>query len=305
MSLNKFLGLNEEGELPPDNEAGEAAAPEPEGREGDAGAPPEPQGEPGGEPAAGEAGGEGEGVEGDDRPQHWRALRSTVETVKRERNDYKGQAERVAGELAAERRERERVQAELEALRKGQTAAPPPAQAAPTFEQTPPPNPVEDPEGYQLHFQRILFNERLNNSEAMLRSQVSDEDVDAKMAVFKKAADANPSLRFELQRQAHPWRWAYQQAQRMMAMDEIGPDPAAYKAKTEGELRARIEAEVRAKVEEELRGAAPVVATHAQPRQQPNIPSSLGTARSAAPRLPSVEAIPTMEDVFGRNRNRR
>lgn len=299
MSLNKFLGLAEDGEeLRPDAEAAEAAPPEPEGE-----APAEPEAE-GGEPAGGapaEPAAEGEAAEPDDV----RGLRSAVQTVRRERNDYKGQVDRIAGELAAERRERERLAAEIEALRKAPAApAQPPAQPDRGMEALAIPNPVEDPEGWQLHYQRMLFNERLNNSEAMLRSQVPDEDVDAKMAVFKKAADANPSLRFELQRQAHPWRWAYQTAQKILAMEEIGTDPAAYKAKTEEELRARLEAEIRAKVEEELRGAAPVEVTTARPRQQPNIPTSLGTARSAAPRAAVVESIPTMQDVFGRGRNR-
>lgn len=309
MSLNNFLGAAEQEAEPRPQPEQEAPQQQPEqGRQEPEHAEPEPQ-----EPDAGAEGGAATDGEGDDgEPADVRGLRSAVQTVRRERNDYKGQVDRISGELAAERRERERMAAEVEALRKQYQQAPPqqqqPAPAEVVPADIPIPNPLEDPQGfiqYQQHLQqRVLFNERLNNSEMALRSQIPDEDVDEKLAVFKKACDENPALRAELARQIHPYRWAYQTAQRIMAMNEIGTDPAAYKAKTEGEMRARLEAEIRAKLEEEMRGAAPPAQQQQPARQQPNIPGSLGTARSAAPRAVAVEGAPTLDQIFAPNRKR-
>lgn len=206
-------------------------------------------------------------------PVNFRKLREAVEATKKERNDYKGERDRLQGEMAA-------IKAELEAARK----APP---AAPVQEEQPEPlaipNPVEDPQGYHAYQQRMLFNERLNQSEMMLRDQ--HDDVDEKMAVFKQAATANPALRSELTRQVHPYRWAYQQAQRIMAMEEIGGDPAAYRAKVEAELRAKWEAE--------YTGTQPQAATRIQ------LPQSLGTARSAGSRsTPVINVAESFDDIL-------
>lgn len=206
-------------------------------------------------------------------PDDVAGLRSAIQAERAKRNDYKGERDRLQGEMAA-------IKAELEAARKA-----PPAQ--PVQEQQPEPqaipNPVEDPQGYHAYQQRMLFNERLNQSEMMLRDQ--HDDVDEKMAVFKQAATANPALRSELTRQVHPYRWAYQQAQRIIAMEEIGGDPAAYRAKVEAELRAKWEAEY----------------TGTQPQAAPRIqlPQSLGTARSAGSRsTPVINVAESFDDIL-------
>jgi len=212
-------------------------------------------------------------------PEDVTGLKSALQATRRERADHKGRADRLDGEAAA-------LRAELEALRKA--AAPAPAAApvaAPAPEPQAIPSPLEDPQGYHQYMQRTLFNERLNASEIMLRESVDGADVDAKMAVFKKAAESNSDLRKELSRQPHPYRWAYQQAQKIMAMEEIGTDPAAF--------RAKVEAEIRAQVEAELAGSEPAAGAAAG---RVAIPRSLSTVRSSGSRTAPVMNIPESLD---------
>lgn len=206
-------------------------------------------------------------------PDDVAGLRAAIQAERAKRKDHKGRAERLEGEMAA-------LRAQLEAAQKPPT----PELRAP--EPIAVPSPLEDPAGYHAYTQRMLFNERLNMSEAMLRSQHDDADVDAKMAVFKQAADNNPALRAELTRQANPYRWAYQQAQRMMAMEEIGSDPAAFRTKVEAEIRARLEAEYAA-------------GTPSAPAARVHLPQSLGTARSAGPRnTPVINVAEDFDDIL-------
>lgn len=202
-------------------------------------------------------------------------LRSALQAERGKRNDYKGERDRLAGEMAA-------LKVQLEAAQK-----PPPAPvAAPVPEQRAEPvaipNPVEDPVGYHAFIQRDMFNRSLNMSEIMLRQSVGDDaDVDAKVAKFKELAAANPALRAELQKQPHPYKYVYDYAKRSMAMDEIGPDPQAYRTKLEAEIRAQVQAEMAGTVQ-------------APARIQ--LPQSLGTARSAAPRSNAVINVPEAFD---------
>lgn len=246
-----------------------------------------------------------EPVEGEQTPADVKGLLAAVQATRRQREDHKGRADKLEGELAAHK-------AELEALRKAALTPPPapPQPAAPVVQQQPAepvpiPNPLEDPAGWQAYQSQVMLNERLNTSETILRSQIPDEDIDAKMEVFKKACDSNPSLRIQLAQQAHPWKWAYSHAQKLMAMDEIGADPAAYRSKLETELRAKIEAELLEKAAaatpEPAAALAPVAAAPAAPR--PNIPASIATTRSAGPRESVVmEEAPSFAEVFARKK---
>jgi hypothetical protein len=208
-------------------------------------------------------------------PEDVAGLRSALQAERAKRNDHKGRADRLEGEMAA-------LKAQMEAAVRPAPAAPAPPQ------QVAIPNPVEDPQGYHAYIQHDMFNRSLNMSEAMLRQQIGDDaDVDAKVAVFKKLADANPALRAELQRQAHPYKFVYDHAKRSMAMDEIGPDPMAYRTKLETEIRAKIEAEYAA-------GAPAPAAVRVA------LPQSLGTARSAGSRnVPVFNAPESFEDILG------
>lgn len=207
-------------------------------------------------------------------PEDVVGLRSALQAERSKRNDYKGERDRLAGELAA-------IKAQMEAAAKPAPAAPqPPPQPVAI------PNPVEDPQGYHDHIKQTLFNDRLNMSEAMLRQSIGDDaDVDAKTQKFRQLADANPVLRAELQKAAHPYKYVYDTAARAMAMEEIG-DPTAY--------RSKLEAEIREKLMAEMAGTAPA------PTPRVVLPQSLGTARSAGSRNVAVINVPeAFEDILG------
>lgn len=262
--LDEFLGGSEPEEEPPvvsEAEPEVAAAVE------------EPEAEPEPEPAAPEPA----------EPSDVVGLKAAIQAERAKRNDYKGERDRLAGELAA-------IKAQMEAAAKVpvvQAEPPAPRQAVAV------PNPVEDPEGYHRHNQDVIFNERMNMSELMLRNQITDKaDVDAKIEKFRALVKVNPSLGSELRQAVHPWQFAYDTAAKHQALEEIG-DPASY--------RSKLEAEIRASVMAEMAGTAPAP----QPRVQ--LPTSLGTARSAGSRNVPVVNIPTdFDDILApvRNRNR-
>lgn len=261
--LDDFLGGSEPEEEPPVVVA--EAAPEPE-----VAPEPEPEVEAEPEPAA-----KPEPTEPAE-PSDVVGLKAAIQAERAKRNDWKSEAARVNGEMAA-------LKAQLEALQK----APPPAPAAPAAPTQPAviPNPVEDPQGYHAFIQQDIFNRSLNMSEAMLRQQVNnDADVDAKVAKFRQLADANPALRAELQRSAHPYKFVYDTAARHAALEEIG-DPASY--------RSKLEAEIRASVMAEMAGTAPA------PRPIVQLPTSLGTARSAGSRnVPVINVPESFDDIL-------
>lgn len=225
-----------------------------------------------------------ETVAAEHEPEDTKGLRSALQAERAKRNDYKGERDRLAGEMAA-------LKAQLEAAQRPAAAAPAPVQRQ---EPMAVPSPVEDPAGYHAFIQRTEFNNRLNFSEALLRDKVGDDaDVDAKIALWKSAAEKNPAMQAELVRQPHPYQWVYREATKLAALAEIGDDPAAFRAKAEADIRAK----VRAEIEAEYAGAAP--AATAAPRV--TLPQSLGTARSAAPRA-TVQDAPAFEDIFARRK---
>lgn len=211
---------------------------------------------------------------------------AALEAERARRRDYKTQAARFEEQAKAAEEARKALQAQFDEFKRTAAAPPPaPVQQAPQRVATPAPNPIEDPEGYvayqQRTFQEGLLNERLNMSEQMLRQQ--HDDVDDVMKVFQAEVAKNPALGAQLAQQPHPYKWAYETAKRITAMQEIGPDPAAYRSKLEAELRAKWEAE----------RAAPAPAPEA-----PKLPTSLAASRSAAPRGPVAPAGDAFDRMF-------
>jgi hypothetical protein len=208
-------------------------------------------------------------------PEDVAGLRQAIQAERAKRNDYKGERDRLAGEMAA-------LKAELEAARKAAATPPAPApqQAVERVQPRPIPNMIEDPAGYHDYMEQKLFNQALNFSELMLRQKVGDDAaVDAAVAKFKELAKDNKPLQQELRDHQDPYKFAYDYVKKTQAMAEIG-DPAAYRAKLEADIRAKIEAEYAGTVSQQP--AAPRV----------TLPQSLGTARSAAPRSAQVLNIP-------------
>lgn len=120
--------------------------------------------------------------------------------------------------LEDERRKRQEIQRELEALRSK------PADKAI--------DPVVDPEGFRKHFeeqsQKALVNERLNMSEQIVRSHLGDEAVDAAMQAFEEAEKSNPGLRATILASRHPYQSLVEWHKREQTLATVGTDLTAY-----------------------------------------------------------------------------
>jgi hypothetical protein len=133
--------------------------------------------------------------------------------------------------------------------------------------------------------QEFAINERFNTSEIIARDK--HPDMDEKVAAFEAAAKQNPALQAELMRQPHPWEFVYQQGKRMLAMQEIGDDPVAFRERVRQELLTELQAQPQS--------AQPA----ADPAPTAALPTSLASARSAAGRSADAYTGPTpFEDLF-------
>lgn len=134
---------------------------------------------------------------------------SALEAERKARQDHKGRADRLEGELAALREQVGR--------------------------------PVTQPQQVDplQSMQQQIINERFNTSEMLVRSQF--QDADEKVNVFMEAARANPALAAALQTQRHPWKFAYDEGKRMLMQKEFGDDPSAYREKLKAELLAELQ----------------------------------------------------------------
>ncbi|CAB3713046.1 hypothetical protein CEY09_30460 [Achromobacter marplatensis] len=134
--------------------------------------------------------------------------------------------------------------------------------------------------------QEFAFNERLHTSELLAREKHAD--MDEKLAAWEAAAAKNPAMGAELLNQRHPWEYVYQQGARLLAMREIGDDPAAYKERLRQELLAEMQAQPDATAQ-----PAPTPAPAAA------LPTSLATARSTAGRSAAAFTGPRpFDDIF-------
>ena len=135
----------------------------------------------------------------------------------------------------------------------------------------------------QAQYQR-LENVVLNASERAARRDHGTETVDKAWARVQQEFGANPSLYDQIVRSPDPWDQVVQHGKRLMAMDEIGNDPAAYRKKLEEEIRASV-----------LASAGGQQQTN-QPA--PRIPASLAGERSAGARGNTWTGPTPLEDIF-------
>jgi hypothetical protein len=197
--------------------------------------------------------------------------------------------------LIEERRKRqdyEKKLAEFEAklaqLDKKQEPPPAPRQMQP------PPDPWTDPEG-ALAYERQqrameLYETRVILSEEIMSQKPDYED--AKRA-FIEAANADPMLAQKLVRHPMPAKLVYEEGKRMLALKEIGPDPASYREQLRQQLREELLAEMQAQ----------------QPSQQPvatraPAPKSLAGTTSSVPRDPHGRYAPrsgpaSLDEILG------
>ena len=176
--------------------------------------------------------------------------------------------------------ERDALAKQLEEARKpSPPAATPPAMLEPI-------DPVRDPEGYTRRMRGVVLNERLNTSEMLALEKHGKETIDSETEYFQRRTQADPRLWNELYSKPHPYQWMIDNNATARLHEEIGTDPAAY--------RARIAAEERAKWEQE-QGAGQRVSPAA------GLPPSLASARSAAPRGTNGFSGPqSLEDILRR-----
>jgi hypothetical protein len=204
------------------------------------------------------------------------------EDERRKRNDWKEKAARLEGELAAYKRQQEDAQR--------RAAAPPPQP------QQPPPDPATNPQGWAQHVvqqqQAALLNERLNNSEMMLRDKIGDDKLNEYVTEFRGLAEADPTLFGKLYSQPHPYAWMTREVDRLRLVRDVGDDPAAFRAKIEAEARAKWDAEAATK--------PPPLSPAA------GLQPSLATARSVAGRTAAAwTGEPSLEDVLSPIQNRK
>ena len=165
--------------------------------------------------------------------------------------------------LKEEREKRQRLEAELEALKQQFAANQEPAPLPPSI--------WEDDQGALQHVkneaittavQQANFNAKLDMSEMMVRQ--ANADFDEVKADFLALAQANPTLVQQALADPHPWNKAYQIAKNHKAMQELG-------AVNIDDLKAKMREELMA----EMQASAPVVQS---------LPPTLAGERNVAPR---------------------
>lgn len=123
------------------------------------------------------------------------------------------------------------------------------AAVTPKPEPVPVPDVLEDQQGFQAHLGNQIVQQvttaKLDISEEMTRNAHGDEVVDAAFQAFQAKQD--PALYQSIMSARNPWGQLVKWHQAQTIAQEIGDDPAAYKAKVEAELRQKIEAEMVAK----------------------------------------------------------
>lgn len=148
----------------------------------------------------------------------------------------------------------------------------------PKAEPKPPPDIFENPNGAILHAVEPYLNEmrqaNVYNSRLVAEGRYTAEAVQAADAAFSQAyqsGQVDPADAQKVLSSPNIYAAAAEWHKRKLAEAEIGPDPAAYKAK--------LEAEIRAKVEAELAQGPAQTATNA-----PVMPSNLASARNVGSR---------------------
>lgn len=167
--------------------------------------------------------------------------------------------------------ERQRLEAELAALRQQPTQQP----AQVDF--------YADPEGYVSNVVSKVEQQAQARLYAVLDAEAREAfaDYDELMEELVPKVQANPALKQQIFSSPNPAKAAYQLAKQMKAMESI-QDPIAYQQQLRAQVRAELEAEMKAKAE------AAASAARA-------IPPDLANTRSASTKGAEVLADPFRE----------
>ena len=189
-----------------------------------------------------------------------------LEAERRTRQDWKGKAERAETEAQMLRQRLARYEQQQQ----------PPGQPGGQQQQ-----PQQQPDPVVQAVQRVE-NVALNVSERAARTFHGTETVDKAWARVQQEFAQNPALYQQIIGSPDPWDQVVQQGKRLLAMDEIGTDPAAYRKKLEEQIRA------------EMAAAGPAAAASPAPQ----LPESLAGARSAGARGTTWTGPTPMENLF-------
>jgi hypothetical protein len=155
--------------------------------------------------------------------------------------------------MREEREKRQRIEAELQALKQPKTPVDPWADLPGALS------------AQEKAFEERLFVERCNLTETIARQQHSDfEDV---RQAFLDAAETNPQLWAGVRQAANPSEHVYREGLRIKELKDVNGDFSAYKTKLEKDIEARIRAEYEAK------GKAPAVPASLNSDASPPIPA--------------------------------
>jgi hypothetical protein len=180
--------------------------------------------------------------------------------------------------LLDEREKRQAAQRELQDLRRKMQEIEAAKAPKPDFFE----NPEQALAQERAQFQFMLWNERLNMSEAITRQAHGDEAVEEATAAYQAAMRDNPTLEAELKRERNPYGYVVKWHQRQKMLSEIGDDPSSYRAKLETEIRERLMDELQQNPPSPPKPSAP--------------PRSLATAPSAGTAQPNLDPL---DEIFG------
>lgn len=156
-------------------------------------------------------------------------------------------------------------------------------------EAKPAPDILEDPDGFREHLRQethaAILNSRLDISESILRQ--SNDDVDAKMAIYQKIVEQDPSVHQRVIQAKHPWQTMYDIAKGHEAIERAGGVDQLL-----AEERTKVEAEVRAKVEQEFKDAAAKT-----DKARSDLPTSLAGEPNKGTRSGPELSEDTLEDL--------
>lgn len=146
-------------------------------------------------------------------------------------------------------------------------------QLAQRREQAPPPDWYAEPEraaqAMQQQVQFTIVQNKVALSQDLAREQYADYD--AMEQVFTEAANQQPHLWQQLYQHPNPAKFAYQQAKKIKAMQDIGDDPEAFRQRVIAEYQASL-------------GQGQSMPPQPQAKPRPQLPTSLARTVSTQPR---------------------
>ena len=191
-----------------------------------------------------------------------------------------------------ERRKRQELEKKLKDF-EARFAAPPQPAKQPEPEAQPDwwGSPEQAAQALQQQMELKVFETRVAMSERLVKQEHADYDEVS--SLFAERAKQDPRLIDELMKHPFPAEFAYSVGQQIKLMDEIGTDPAAYRARLKAELIAEIGGQQQQPPPQQARQAS-----------SPAVPRSLARDVSAQPRLPngkfaSLDQPASLDDIFG------